>query len=65
MKISEAIRQLQRIHAKFGDLQIVGGSMSDDAPLREIAVLNKDGVEIYPKEIERPGEGVVDGVFLS
>lgn len=67
MKISEALRQLEAIKAKFGDIEITGGYMSDDKPLGSISVTEAEGMEIYPnnpngldlKKVK------VDGVFLS
>lgn len=51
MKISEAIEKLQEIQNQYGDLEIIGGHMMDDYPIREIAVLNKDGMKVYPTNL--------------
>lgn len=65
MKISDAIKQLQAIGAKFGDLEIVGGCLMDETPLEWIGVVNKDGMEIYPKDPNSAGEANIAGVFLT
>lgn len=67
MKISEAIKQLQAIQEKFGDIKITGGYISDDTPLREISVTDTDGMEIYPHNRNRNKRKsiTIDGVFLS
>lgn len=63
MKISKAIETLKAIKAEFGDLEIIGGYMNDETPLREIAVVNKDGNEIWPERYSKNDKAA--GVFLG
>ena len=67
MKISEAIRRLTVIKEKFGDISITGGHMSDDIPLRDIIVTEKDGMEIFPFNSNGLdlNKVTVDGVFFE
>lgn len=66
MQIAEAIRQLQEIQKKYGNIPIVGGYLTDDRALSKICVINEEGVEVFPRSHERPGEQrKIDGVFLS
>lgn len=46
MKISEAIKKLEELKGRFGDLEIGGGYVHDDTPLRKITVTDADGVEV-------------------
>ena len=67
MKISEAIKTLNEIKTKFGDISITGGIMSDTYPLQSIMVLESNGMEVWPNnpnnlDLKRI---VVDGVFLE
>lgn len=64
MKISDALAQLTAIQARFGDLDIIGGSMTDDTPLGWIGVLNQEGMEIFPNDPNGVGENNVAGVFI-
>lgn len=67
MKISKAIETLEKIKAKYGDLTIIGGYLLDDTPLREISVLETEGGEIWPRNINGVDlkKAKVDGVFLT
>lgn len=67
MKISEVIKTLEEIKAKFGDIDVTGGYMQDDRPLDNISVTEEEGMEIWP---ENPNnldltKIKVDGVFFS
>lgn len=50
MKLSEAIKTLKEIKAKFGDLKITGAYMTEDGPLREIMVTNSEGMQVWPED---------------
>ncbi|GAB2209161.1 hypothetical protein ROS1_59810 [Roseibium sp. ROS1] len=66
MKISRAVQILLKIHEEFGDIDIVGGYLTDNSPLRNITVINTDGVELWPKDTSAyAGPAEVDGVFLD
>ena len=66
MKISAAIATLQTIQAKFGDLSITGGYMSEDTPLRRIVVTDAPGMEVWPNDPNHvAGKNPIDGVFLE
>lgn len=67
MKISKVIETLTAIKAKYGDIAITGGAMTDDEPLREICVIDTEGMEIWP---DNPNEldlakVKAGGVFLQ
>ena len=67
MKISVAIATLEKIKAKYGDIAITGGAMSDDRPLREICVTESEGMEIWPSNVNGLDltKVKIDGVFLN
>jgi hypothetical protein len=66
MLISECIRQLQDIQAKFGDIAITGGFMQDDMPLSDICVTDSEGMEVYPRDPNGvAGKHAIDGVMFS
>ena len=66
MKISEAIQILLTIHEEFGDLDITGGTLASDTPLRRISVTDTAGRELWPKAPARDASQYrVDGVFLD
>ncbi|MEP3665789.1 MAG: hypothetical protein ABJN42_03535 [Roseibium sp.] len=67
MKVSAAIKALQDIHQKFGDIAITGGALSEDEPLSNIIVTDKGGVSVYPTDNrkDRSAEIEMDGVFLT
>lgn len=66
MLISEAIQQLKAIQAKFGDIAITGGYMSDDRPLEHIIVTDVEGMEVYPSDPNGvAGKNAIDGVYLT
>ncbi len=66
MKISEAIKQLEDIKSKFGDIAITGGSMFDDTRLSKISVTDVEGMEVYPNDPNSvAGKHDIDGVFLE
>lgn len=66
MKISEAIKQLEDIKSKFGDIAITGGCMCDDVPLHGISVTDVNGMEVYPRDPNGvAGKHEIDGVFLE
>ena len=46
MIVSELIDILSRIYTEDGDLEILGGFLSDDSGLREVSVLNEHGCDI-------------------
>lgn len=63
MKISEAMKQLTAIKEKYGDLEIVGGYITDDTPLREIITVDRDGMSI--SNFDNNASKLPIGVFLS
>lgn len=66
MKISEAVSVLQQINAEFGDLTIVGGDLYDDYPPTSICVVNSEGAEIWPTDVnDVRAQSRVEGVFIS
>ncbi|CTQ47688.1 MULTISPECIES: hypothetical protein [Roseibium] len=66
MKISTAIARLEAVQRLYGDIEIIGGYLTDNSPLRNITVINTDGVELWPKETGAyAGSSPVDGVFLD
>lgn len=66
MRISETIRQLEVIKAKFGDLTVVGGYLSDDSGMTSVSVVNVEGMEIFPNDPNcAAGKHEIDGVFLE
>lgn len=68
MKISEAIKTLTDVLAKYGDIRITGGNMTDDINLVSITVTDKSGMECWPNDPNGIGERKpeeIDGVFLS
>ncbi len=66
MKISKLIEKLTAIKEKFGDICVTGGFMSDDRPLSNVCVTNKDGYEIYPNNPNgTPEPHEIDGVFFE
>ena len=66
MKISTAIARLEAVQRLYGDIEIIGGYLTDKSPLRNITVINTDGVELWPKETGAyAGSSPVDGVFLD
>lgn len=66
MKISEAVKQLEAIRLKFGDISITGGSMHDDKPLGSICVTDTKGMEVYPSDPNGvAGQNKIDGVFFE
>lgn len=67
MKASLLIIELAKVIDKYGDLEIIGGQLHDDTPLREVSVLEKEGGEIWPNNVNGMEEKdiVVDGIWLS
>lgn len=66
MKISEAIGILNDIQARFGDISITGGNLTDDCPLQNLIVTDVEGMEIWPGDPNGvAGKNAIDGVFLS
>lgn len=67
MKLDELIKTCKVIQQKFGNLKIVGGYLTDDSGLDDIIVVNNDGCEIYPENLN--GDKIVasdiEGVFLT
>lgn len=43
MKISDAIKQLEDLKKEHGDLEIVGGYVSDDTPPTQFIAVDEDG----------------------
>ncbi|CTQ47562.1 hypothetical protein [Roseibium aggregatum] len=66
MKISTAIARLEAVQRLYGDIEIIGGYLTDNSPLRNITVINTDRVELWPKDTSAyAGPAEVDGVFLD
>ena len=66
MKISDVIATLQTIQDRFGDIEITGGTLTNDAPLRNITVTDTAGVQVWPRgPISMRSSHPVDGVFLD
>ncbi len=66
MKISEAITQLQTIQARFGDISVAGGYLTDDSGLREICVVDTEGMEVFPNDPNGVADkNEIEGVFLT
>jgi len=66
MKISDAIATLQAIQHRFGDIEITGGTLTDDAPPRTITVTDTAGVQVWPMGPNSiRSSHPVDGVFLD
>lgn len=66
MKISTVINTLLQIHEEFGDIEITGGRLSEDCPLRAITVTDTSGRQVWPFVPGKTGLGlqVIDGVQL-
>lgn len=62
MKLSELISQLESIRQQFGDLEILGGDISDDSTIRSVLVLDEQGRDVESSDQE---VGPPHGVFLS
>lgn len=66
MKISKAIETLAKILGEYGDIEITGGSMSDDVPLRKIVVTDVEGFEVWPRDPNNvSGDYPIDGVYFE
>lgn len=66
MKISQAIQILLSIHEEFGDLDITGGTLTSDTPLRRISVTDTAGRELWPWDpMPVTGQREIDGVCLD
>lgn len=66
MKISETIHILMKIHEEFGDLDITGGTLANDTPLRRISVTDTAGREVWPlNSMPVSDQRRIDGVFLD
>ncbi|QKC99152.1 hypothetical protein [Mesorhizobium sp. NZP2298] len=66
MKISETVRELEKIKAIYGDIRITGGQLMDDSPLSNICVTDVEGMEVYPRDPNGVrGKNKIDGVFLT
>jgi hypothetical protein len=66
MKISQALTELKAIQARYGDIEITGGYLSDDTKLRRISVTDVEGMEVYPRDPNSvSGKHAIDGVFLE
>lgn len=66
MRISLLIQKLATIQVKYGDIEVTGGSLSDDTPLRNVCVTDIDGGEVWPSNVNgTPEPHHIDGVFLS
>lgn len=59
MRISKAIKLLQAIQEKHGDLIILGGCVSDDSGISKIEVIENGWRDVGSKEFHEKG------VFLS
>ena len=60
MNIDQMIERLQEIKAKHGNLEVVGGFMTDDSRPQSIIVINSDGSEYTGGE-----EETVEGIFIE
>ncbi|UES60261.1 hypothetical protein GFK91_31610 (plasmid) [Roseibium aggregatum] len=66
MKISKAVEILLMIHEEFGDIEITGGTLTNDTPLKSITVTDTVGREIWPRSpTYQTVKLQVDGVFLD
>jgi len=70
MKISEAIKELNYIKDKHGDLNIIGGAISEDTPPKQFTVLDNIGANIdfgytYKGECGEDVPNPIDGVFIE
>ncbi|WJS05524.1 hypothetical protein [Roseibium aggregatum] len=66
MKISKAVEILLKIHEEFGDIEITGGALTNDTPLKSITVTDTAGREIWPRSPNYQTVKLqVDGVFLD
>ena len=66
MKISETIIKLKEIQTRFGDISIIGGYMADDTVLRNICVVDVNGMEVFPSDPNGvAGNNDIEGVFLT
>jgi hypothetical protein len=66
MKISKAGEILLKIHEQFGDLEISGGALTDETPLRHVTVIDTEGRELWPCDpLPVSGQRQINGVFLD
>lgn len=66
MKVSKAIKTLQEIKKRFGEVSIIGGHLQDDVPMRKIVVTDRKGLEVWPGDPNGvAGQNPIDGVFLE
>jgi hypothetical protein len=66
MKISKAVEILLKIREEFGDIEITGGTLTNDTPLKSITVTDTAGREIWPRSpTYQTVKLQVDGVFLD
>ena len=61
MRVSDMMQKLATITATYGDLEIVGGDISDDMALRTVVVVDRNGVAL----IDGGDEGAIEGVFIT
>lgn len=66
MRISDAVKTLNEITAEFGDLEFVGGSVTDDRPINSLCVIDVEGHEIWPNDPNGvKGQFEVAGIFVE
>ena len=47
MKASTLIKLLENSIMAHGDLEVIGGTLSDDTPLRSVTIISSDGCEVF------------------
>lgn len=66
MKVSELMRLLTAIQAKFGDIAVTGGDLQDETPLYSVTVTDTEGMEVWPNDPNGvAGKNPIDGVFFT
>lgn len=66
MKITKLRAILNQIQEIYGDIEVTGGQMNADKPLKNVVVTNNSGAEVWPN----PSPLVmpltdIDGVFFE
>lgn len=59
MKISELVSELSLIQREVGDIEVLGGYLSDDSGVSRVSALNAEGCDI------KLSGGKAVGVFLE
>lgn len=65
MKVSKLIALLEEVRGRFGDIEVTGGSLVDDTPLRSVTVIDVDGHEVWPRNPNGIVGFKVDGVYFE